>query len=96
MRKPQSSNTTQATFHYTDGQAETFNIPLSPDQFYQQLDAVTSSQNWLILQLFDQTVTIRLQQLVKVEIKPVVPNLQGQGILPNAERMTALQRGARR
>lgn len=95
MLKQQSPNTTQVTFHYTDGQSETFNVPLSPDQFYQQLDAA-GSQNWLVLQLYDQSVTIRMQQLVKVEIKPAVPDLQGQGIFSNAERMTALKRGAMR
>ncbi|WP_071516005.1 hypothetical protein [Geitlerinema sp. PCC 9228] len=95
MLRQQSPNTTQVTFHYTDTQAETFNVPISPDQFYQQLDAA-ASQNWLVLHLFDQSITIRMQHLVKVEIKPAIAELTGQGVFPNAERMTALKRGAMR
>jgi len=52
------------------------------------------NQPWLTFHLVDQTVLICTSRLVKVEIKPPIPELQGQGIFPNSMRVSTMQRAA--
>ncbi len=86
---------TQVTFHYVYGQSETFSISAKPQDFYRQLQ-LASDSGWLTLHLSDQTVAIFINKVVKVEVKPPLPELKGDGFLPNAKRVSALQRGAAR
>ncbi len=51
-------------------------------------------QAWLTFHLIDQTVMVNMAKVDKVELKPPVPELQGQGIFLNSQRVTALHRGA--
>lgn len=83
---------TQLTFHFQNGQAESFNIPLSPQELQQQLFYVLDKP-FVTLHLRDQTVAIATSQVLKVEIKPALSELQGEAIFPNCERVTALNRG---
>ncbi|MEQ9667949.1 hypothetical protein [Coleofasciculus sp. G2-EDA-02] len=85
---------TQVTFHYINGETESFDIPVTPEAFSEQL-ADFLSQPWLILHLFDQTVIILTSQIVKVEVAPQIPQLQGEGVLSDCQRVTALSRGAK-
>lgn len=84
---------TQLTFYYENGQAETFSVPITADELGNQLQQMLN-QPWLTFHLAEQTVMISTQKVIKVEIKPAASQLQGAGIYPNTQRVTALQRGA--
>ncbi len=86
-------NTTQVTFHYVEGHTETFTIPMPAQEFQEEVLHLLS-QPWLTFHLVDQTVLICTSRLVKVEIKPPIPELQGQGIFPNSMRVNTMQRAA--
>ncbi|MEZ2228862.1 MULTISPECIES: hypothetical protein [unclassified Microcoleus] len=90
---PDRENTTQVTFYYVEGQAETFTISMPARDFQEEVMNLLS-QPWLTFHLNDQTVFICTSRVVKVEIKPAIPELQGQGIFPNSQRVTTMQRGA--
>ncbi|MCY7386204.1 MAG: hypothetical protein LH628_27290 [Microcoleus sp. CAN_BIN18] len=86
-------NTTQVTFHYVEGHTETFTIPIPAAEFQEEVLHLLN-QPWLTFHLVDQTVLICTSRLVKVEIKPPIPELQGQGIFPNSMRVSTMQRAA--
>ncbi|MGF1493268.1 MAG: hypothetical protein ACFBSC_12600 [Microcoleaceae cyanobacterium] len=88
-----NENSTQLTFHYENGQVEMLSIPRSAANLEQQLPEMLS-QPWLIFHLFDQTVSICMAKVVKVEIKPAIPQLEGAGVFPEVQKIHALQRGA--
>lgn len=85
---------TQVTFHFINGQTEAFNIPVSPEEFEQQISSLLQKPS-LILHLRDQTVVVSTAQLMKIEVKPPLSQLEGEGIFPNSERVTALTRSGR-
>jgi hypothetical protein len=85
---------TQVTFHYQNGETESFDIPVTPEALQQQLQDLLN-QPWLTLHLFDSTVFIRTAQIMKVEVKPPMPEIQGDGVLSDAQRVTALTHGAK-
>ena len=87
------TDNTQVTFHYENGQTEILSLPMPAAEFSQQLPQMLS-QPWLTFHLLDQTVVISTAKLLKIEIKPSLAQLEGEGIYPNVERVTALQRGA--
>lgn len=84
---------TQVSFHYDNGQSESFNIPISPSEFKQQINLLLE-RPWLTLHLFDQTVFIYTSRIIKVEVKPALPEIVGVGVFPNCQRVTTMQRGA--
>jgi hypothetical protein len=91
-------NYTQITFYYLDGHSESFNIynPIEDSTTQQGLQLEVRhllERNWWILNLPEQTVFIKLDNVVKVEMKPPIGSLQGEGVFSNAERVTALNRG---
>ncbi|MEM8604658.1 MAG: hypothetical protein AAGF24_12590 [Cyanobacteria bacterium P01_H01_bin.121] len=91
----------QIIFHYANGETEAFSVyPLSFDgeepvpqinleECLQQLQ----EKKWLILQLADDTICINTDQVLRVEIRPVVTSLPAERVLGAAERITALSRG---
>ncbi|MGA9377248.1 MAG: hypothetical protein WBV73_00480 [Phormidium sp.] len=85
---------TQVNFLFRDGHSESFKLPVSPQEFQQQLASLLAKP-WLTFHLRDQTVVISTSQIMKVEIKPPLPQLEGEGIFPNSERVTALTKGSR-
>ncbi|WP_026793535.1 MULTISPECIES: hypothetical protein [Planktothrix] len=88
-----NTTTTQITFYYDNGQEESFSVPIPPVELVQQLPELLH-QAWLTFHLIDQTVMVNMAKVDKVELKPPVPELQGQGIFLNSQRVTALHRGA--
>lgn len=88
-----STTTTQITFYYDDGHEEAFNVPIPPGELVQQLPELLH-QAWLTFHLVDQTVMVNMAKVEKLELKPPVPELEGQGIFFNSQRVTALHRGA--
>lgn len=91
---PVQDSLTEVTFYYINGETESFDIPVSSEVFAEQLPELLS-QPWIILHLFDQTVLVFTAQVIKVEIKPPIPEISGQGVFPNCQRVTALTRGAK-
>lgn len=85
---------TEVAFHYVSGASESFDIPITPEEFQQQLQGLLS-QPWLTLHLFDRTVLICTAQVMKVEIKPPIVAIQGQGVFADAQRVTPLSHGAK-
>jgi hypothetical protein len=85
---------TEVTFYYVSGSTESYEIPVSPEAFQQQLQTVLN-QPWLTLHLFDRTVLICTAQVTKVEVKPPILAIQGEGVFPDAQRVTALTHGAK-
>ncbi|MBD1920848.1 hypothetical protein H6F77_07080 [Microcoleus sp. FACHB-831] len=83
--------TTEITFHYDNGNAESFNLPLPAEELQPQIQLLLE-RPWLILHLFDQTVFICTARVVKVEVKPPMPQLYGVGVFADCERVTALTR----
>lgn len=88
---------TQLTFHYLNGHTESFVVPDAlEDETRQDLRIEVRhilQKDWWILNLLEQTVMINISNVVKVEVKPSLTQLQGEGIFSNAERVTALNRG---
>lgn len=82
---------TQATFHYDTGQSDSFMIPIAPEEFQKQINLLLE-RPWLILHLFDETVFICTNRIVKVEVKPSLSQMTGIGVFANCQRVTALNR----
>lgn len=85
---------TQVTFNFINGQTEAYNIPVPPEEFQQQLQSLLEKPLFT-LHLRDQTIVIKTSQLYKVEVKPPLSELTGEGIFPGSERVTALTRSGR-
>lgn len=85
---------TEVTFYYINGQTESFDLPVTPEAFGSQLQDLLN-QPMLILHLFDKTVFICTSQIVKIEVKPPVTEIQGQGVFDNVQLVTALTHGAK-
>ena len=82
------------TFYYTNGQTEAFEISLTPEDFAAQLPDLLN-QPWLTLHLFDRTVLICTAKIMKIEVKPDNPQIKGQGVYLEAQRVTALTHGVK-
>ncbi|MCU0523647.1 MAG: hypothetical protein MUF72_02360 [Elainella sp. Prado103] len=87
---------TQLTFHYLNGQSESFIVPdaLEDDNRHDMRIEVRHilQKDWWILNLAEQTVMINVANVTKIEVKPSLTQLQGEGIFANAERVSALNR----
>lgn len=91
------SNPIQFTFFYTNGDKESFNVydPAEADMIQQDLQQEMRrilDRQWWILHLAEQTVFINTANVLKVEIKPTISRVQGEGVFPNAARVTTLSR----
>lgn len=87
---------TQLTFVYLNGQTESFRVPaaLEDGTSHDMRIEVRHilQKDWWILHLEEQTILVNIANVVKVEVKPAFPQLQGEGIFDSAERVTALNR----
>lgn len=91
----------QITFHYINGQSETFNVLLQEDstltpQELQQRILKHLEKPWCILHLSEQTVCVNTDNVLKVEVKPAMRELHGEGVFSDARRLTALSRSVGR
>ncbi len=91
----QPAGHTQITFHYVNGQTESFDIHELAEgaETQQQLRQEVRrflERSWWIFNLPEQTAIVNMNNVLKVELKPPVPDLHGEGVFPDAERMTAL------
>lgn len=86
---------TQITFHYENGSEESFSLPLTSQEVYQQLQLAIESP-LLTFHLYDRSVVIRFDRVLKVEVFPAFPEVQGDGVFPDAQVVTAMRRATRR
>ena len=91
---PTEDSFTEVTFHYINGATEAFELAIAPEDFGQQLPDLLNLP-WLTMHLFDRTVLICTAKIMKVEVKPDITQIQGQGVFPEAQRVTALTHGAK-
>lgn len=92
---------TQVTFHFVNGQTESFNVLQRGDgsvtpQVLQQEIAQLLDKPWCILHLPEQTVCINTANVLKVEMKPSLRELQVEGVFSDVRRVTALSRSVQR
>ncbi|TVQ17843.1 MAG: hypothetical protein EA367_16565 [Leptolyngbya sp. DLM2.Bin15] len=89
---------TQMTVYYLDGSSESFNIfdaiaGLDAEEQNPAIDLEQLLQQPLwVFHLPDQTVMIRSETVLKVEVKPPLFHIQGAGVINNSDRVTALTR----
>jgi hypothetical protein len=86
---------TQLTFHYLNGQTESFVVPALDDESRHDMRLEVRhilQKDWWLINLEDQTVMINIANVIKVEVRPSLNQLQGEGIFSNAERVSALNR----
>ncbi|MDX2099691.1 MAG: hypothetical protein SFW36_18085 [Leptolyngbyaceae cyanobacterium bins.59] len=87
----------QMTFHFVNGQSESYSFLYGGDgateQDFRQGVRRFLGQDWWIIKTLNETVCIRASNVLKIEIKPSIETLEGDGVLHNAERVTALNRG---
>ncbi|MGG6297608.1 hypothetical protein ACQ4M4_24705 [Leptolyngbya sp. AN02str] len=93
----QDSLYTQITVHYINGTSESFNLymPLQDDGTLQTTQLEVRhllKKEWWIVNLQDQTLFINVDNVLKMEMKPPLTQLQGEDVFSNAERVTALNR----
>lgn len=91
------------TFFYLDGQQESYVIvEMAADggeanwAALQQQIRDRLQGPWCLLQLAEETVTINMANVLKVEINPTLEELQGEGLFANVQRETALTRSYNR
>lgn len=87
----------QITFHYTNGQTESFNVLLPavssvPLQAVQQQIVQLLDKPWCILHLPEHTLCINTAHILKVETKPSMREVQDSGVFSDVRRVTALSR----
>lgn len=88
----------ELTFYYLDGRNETFSINSSTQtsaatqQGFQVQVRHILKKEWWILHLPEQSVFINVDNVVKVEMKPPLAQLQGEDVFMDADRITALSR----
>lgn len=87
------TTTTQITFYYDNGHEEAFSLPMPAEEFSQQLSQLFT-QLWVTFHLADQTVMINMTKVEKIEFKPPIAEISGEGVFPNAQRVTTLHKGA--
>lgn len=97
MQSESSYTFSELTFYYNDGRNETFTV-------YEAVDGTATQQGfqvkvrhllrkeWWILQLPEQTVFVNVDNVIKVEAKPPMVQLQGEDVFTEADRVTALSR----
>jgi hypothetical protein len=96
---PPATTAIQITFHYVNGQSESFSVssPLDDPETATRQDVQQEirhffKEEWWTLKLLDETVFIKASNVLKVEIKPPMTSLEGKGVLSHAQRVTALNR----
>ena len=95
------TTTTQITIYYKDGQSESFMVhqlvgegAATEQQFHLNVRHFLESP-WWIFHLPEQTVFVNVDNVLKIEASPALPELHGRDVFMNAERVTALNRASR-
>lgn len=91
------SNEMQITIYYLNGQVESFKFsqladPAALEQELQQEIRRILDKEWWFFHLADQTVCVSRANVLKIELKPSIAQIHGEGVFANAQRVTALSR----
>jgi hypothetical protein len=99
MYSGNSDDYAQMTFHYTNGESETYNlytlVQLAQGESRSLLQILENdlakflAAPWIILQLPEESVCIHLSQVSRIEVKP---SLAIAGTVGTGERLTSLSR----
>lgn len=84
----------QITFHYTNGHSDSFlihDLVGGTRQDLRQEIRRFLNEDWWVIKLAEETIFINPANVLKVELKPPI-DLEGEGVLSNGERLTALTR----
>ncbi len=87
---------TELTVHFLDGHNESYTVYDATENgrfvgIQSRLEAMLEKR-WWVLHLQDHTVLLNLDNVTKIEVRPGVPQLQGDAVLENVDRMSALRR----
>ncbi len=90
----------QITFHFINGQTESFNVVqrgdgMTPQDLQQKIMRILDKP-WCVLHLPEHTICIKTANIVKLEVKPAAREVQGEGVFSDVRRVTALARSAQR
>jgi hypothetical protein len=88
-----SNPVTQVTFHLQNGEQEAFCLPMTPEMFLQQLQ-ISLDAPLLVFQLIDQSICIKPDSIIKLDIEPPCAGITGSFFFAKAERITAMTRGS--
>jgi hypothetical protein len=88
---------TYITFHYINGQSDSFSVHhlIEAGSTYQDVRQEIRrflNEGWWTVKLPEETVFINASQVLKIELKPPIDSLEGEGVLSNAAWVTALNR----
>ena len=91
---------TQITFHFINGQTESFNVVqrgdgMTPQDLQQKIMRILDKP-WCVLHLPEHTICIKTANIVKLEVKPAPREIQGEGVFADVRRVTALARSSQR
>jgi len=92
---------TEITVHFLDGRNESYALyePAEHEpaehgqQDFQSRVQTMLDRGWWILHLSDQTVMLNLSNVIKIEVRPGMSQLQGETVLNHVDRATALLQG---
>lgn len=95
--EPLAPSTAHITFHYINGETESFSVysPISSEATQQDVRQEMHrflQENWWVIKTMDQTIFINAANVLKVEMEPPIQLLEGNGVFSDAERVTALHR----
>ena len=92
---------TQITFHFINGQTESFNVvqrgdaSTTPQELQQKIMRILDKP-WCVLHLPEHTICIKTANILKLEVKPAPREIQGEGVFADVRRVTALSRSSQR
>jgi hypothetical protein len=91
---------TQLTFYYIDGRTESYQVNnlINTAELEQEIRQEVRrflDKSWWILHLPEETIFINTTNVIKVEMKPPLPELRGEDVFLDAQRVTALTRSGR-
>jgi hypothetical protein len=93
-------NVWKITFHYINGETESFHaynlfkLGTTAAEVRQEIRHFLN-QEWWTIKTLDETIFIKSANILKFEIEPPIEAIEGEGVLSEAERVTALTRSNR-
>ena len=97
MYSQESTTPTYITFHYINGHSDSFSLHHLTEAGVTRQDIRQEirrflNEGWWVVKLPEETIFINASQVLKVELKPPIVALEGEGVLADAEWVTALNR----
>lgn len=91
------TNEMQIVIYYLNGQTEAYTFsqladPAALEQEVQQEIRRILDKEWWFFHLAEQTVCVNRANVSKIELKPAIAQIHGEGVFANAQRVTPLSR----